>query len=383
MDFTLTAEHRELRTTLRDFFEQHASVETIAQLDREERFPEEIYAGMAALGLTGLCIPSEYGGNPADEISVCIVVEEVARASGSVEYAYVPTALFCAKGIAHYGTEAQKRAILPEVAAGRRRMAIGLSEPDAGSDLTRLSTRAHRDGTDFVLRGQKIFTTGADTADDILTLVRTDPNGPIHGGTSVLLVPRDASGLTVQPLRKLAGQATHTCEVFFDNVRVPQDALVGGLNKGLEVVFGLLDADRVYVGAMGCGIAQGVLDLATRYADDRVQFGQPIIEHQAVGHPLADIAVEVEMARLLVWRAAWAIEQGEPTTTLAAMAKIAGSEVGTRAAGRGMQVLGGYSYMVEYGMERYWREAKLNEIAGGTNQILRNMIVKHLRSTSR
>ncbi len=379
MDFTLTEEQEELRKTLRAFFEREAPTDVIARHDREERFPAEIYAKMAELGLCGVAIPEEYGGSAADEISLCIIVEEIARAGATIGYAYVPTATFCARGITRFGTEEQKRQLLPEIAAGRMRLAMGLSEPDAGSDLAHLSTRAWREGDDFVIRGQKIFTTGADTADYIFTFVRTDPDAPAHKGLSVLLVPREAEGVTVRPLPKLAGQGTHTCEVFLDDVHVPAGNLVGELNGGIRIIFSLLDAERIYVGAQGCGIGQGALDAATRYAQEREQFGVPIIEHQAVGHMLADMAMDVETARLITWRAAWKLEHGLPCSKDASMAKVVGSEAGTRCAARGMQVLGGYSYMVEYGMERYWRETKLNEIAGGTNQIQRNIIVKHLR----
>ncbi len=379
LDFSLTAEQEELRRTLRSFFEREAPIEVIAAHDREERFPSEIYAKMAELGLCGVAIPEEYGGSEADQISICIIVEEVTRAGASLGYAYIPTATFCAKGVTKFGTEEQKAALLPEIAAGRMRMAMGLSEPEAGSDLAHLSTRAHREGDDFVVRGQKIFTTGADTADYIFTFVRTDPEASAHHGLSVLLIPREAEGVTVRPLPKLAGQGTHTCEVFLDDVRVSADNLVGTLNEGIRIIFSLLDAERIFVGAQGCGIGQGTLDLASKYSVEREQFGKPIIEHQAVGHMLADMAIDVEMARLLTWRAAWKMEQGLPCSMDASMAKVAGSEAGTRCALKGMQVLGGYSYMVEYGMERFYRETKLHEIAGGTNQIQRNIIAGHLQ----
>ena len=378
MDFALSAEQEELRRTLRDFFERETPTHVVARYDREEAFPEDIWERMAELGLCGVAIDEEYGGNPLDEISICLIAEEMSRASAALIYAYIPTATFGARGIARWGTEEQRRRILPEVAAGRMRLAQGLSEPDVGSDLTHLSTRAIRDGDDFVVRGQKIFCTGADRAGYILTFVRTDPERRDHSGLSVLLVPGNAPGVTVRPLPKLAGQATHTCEVFLDDVRVPATDLVGPLGGGARIIFSLLDAERIYVGAQGCGLAQGALDLALSHARKRVQFGVPIVEHQAVGHMLADMALDVEQARLIVWRAAWKLDQGLTASMDASLAKIAGSECGTRCALRGMQVLGGYSYMIEYGMERYLRECKLWEIAGGTNQIQRNIIARHL-----
>ncbi|WP_433496589.1 acyl-CoA dehydrogenase family protein [Sphaerimonospora sp. CA-214678] len=378
MDFTISGEHQQFRRTLREFFEAEAPVDVVARFDREEEFNSELYRKAAELGLCGMAFGEEYGGSAADQISICIAVEEIARASAALAYAWLPTATFCAKGVYHFGTEEQKKEILPQVAAGTMRMAMGLTEPEAGSDLTHLSTRAVRDGDDFVITGQKVFTTGADTADYIFAFVRTDPDAPASRGMSVLLVPRDAEGLTVRPLRKLAGQATHTCEVFLHDVRVPKENLVGELGDGASIIFQLLDAERIYVGAEGTGLGQGALDMALKYAKERVQFGKPIIEHQAVGHMLADMAMDVQTARLITWQAAWLLEQGLDCRLEASMAKVYGSEAGTRCAARGMQILGGYSYMVEYGMERYWRETKLYEIAGGTNQIMRNVIARQL-----
>ena len=192
MDFTLSAEHQELRRTLREFFTREAPLEEVNRFDQEEEFNTELYRKAAEIGLCGLAFGEEYGGSDADQISICIAVEEVARASAALAYAWLPTATFCAKGIARFGTDEQKKEILPKVAAGTVRMAMGLTEPDAGSDLAHLSTRAVRDGSDFVVTGQKVFTTGADTADYIFAFVRTDPDASPSRGLSVLLIPRQA-----------------------------------------------------------------------------------------------------------------------------------------------------------------------------------------------
>ena len=380
MDFTIADEHEELRRTLRAFFEKEAPTHVIAELDREERYPTEIYAKLATMGLCGITIDEEYGGSKADEISMCIVAEEMARASAALIYTFIPTVTFCAKGIQAFGTDEQKRTLLPEVAAGRMRFAMGLSEPDSGSDLGSLATRATRDGDDFIVHGQKIFTTGADTAEYIFSFVRTEPGSIGAKGVSVLLIPRTADGVQVRTLRKLAGQGTHTCEVFFDDVRVPVENLVGELHQGARIIFQLLDGERIIIGAQACGVGQAALDMALRHASERRQFGQPIADFQAVGHMLADMAMDVEAARLLTYRAAWKLENGLPASMDASMAKVVGSEMATRCVNRGMQILGGYSYMVEYGMERLYREVKLQEIVGGTNQIQRNIILRHLRS---
>ncbi len=378
MDFELSDEHVALRQSLRTFFEREAPLDVVSRHDRDEEFDNDLYRKAAEIGLCGLAFDERYGGSDADQISICISVEEVARASAALAYAWLPTATFCAKGLARFGTDEQKEAILPRVATGQVRMAMGLTEPNAGSDLTHLASRAVRDGEEFIVNGQKVFTTGADTADYIFAFVRTDPEAPASRGLSVLLIPRETEGVTVRPLRKLAGQATHTCEVFLDDVRVPGENLVGELGQGSRIIFDLMNGERIYVGAEGTGLGQGALDMALAYAQQREQFGRPIIEHQAVAHMLADMAIDVETSRLITYSAAWKLDQGMECSLEASMAKVYGSEAGTRCANRGMQILGGYSYMVEYGMERYWRETKLYEIAGGTNQIMRNIIAREL-----
>jgi alkylation response protein AidB-like acyl-CoA dehydrogenase len=377
-DQGLDDEQREVQRTLRSFFEREAPPARIAELDANETYPSEILDGMAGLGLWGIAIDEAHGGSYADAVTRCIAVEEIQRAGASLAYAYVPTALFCAEALGQFGTPEQREAHLPALAAGRLRMAMALSEPDCGSDLMGLATRAIPDGDDLLIRGQKIFITGADAADLILTLVRTTPEVAPRRALTFVLIPRHAAGVTVQPLRKMAGQATHTCEVFLDDVRVPRSAIVGDVDDGARIVMDLMDADRVYTAAQSLGTAQGAYDLALRYARERRQFGTEIIHHQAVGHMLADMAMRLTSARLLTRLAADRLDQGLPCRSEAAMAKIAASEAATFCATNGMQVLGGYSYMVEYGMERYYREAKIQEIFGGTNQILRNVIVREL-----
>lgn len=380
MDFALSDEHSDLQRMLRSFFEREAPNHVINELDRTETYPGELYGKMADLGLCAMTIPEEYGGNPADELSNCIVAEEMSRAGACLVYAYIPTVTGVAVSLLHSGTEEQRRQHLPEIAAGRTRFALAFSEPQAGSDLSHLKTRARRDGGDWIVNGQKVFTTGADTAEFLFAFVRTDPAAEGHRGLSVFIIPTATPGITVRALRKLAGQGTHTCEVFLDDVRVPQDALVGELNHGARVTYGMLDGERISGGAQACGIAQGAYDVAFAHALDREQFGQPIADFQAIGHMLVDMHTEIEMARLLVHRAAWKKQNGIPCATDGSMAKVAASAMSIRVVQKAMQVLGGYSYMVEYPLERYWREVKLNEISGGTSQIQRNIVLKSLRA---
>jgi len=379
MEFTLSDEHVALRETLRRFFAKESPTDVVHELDRTETFPTETYRKMADLGLCGMTIPEEFGGTPLDEIGKCIVVEEITRAAGHLGYAFMPGIGFCAKGINRFGTPEQKQYYLPGIADGSIRFAMALTEPDSGSDLGSLRTSGKRTATGWVVNGQKVFSTGADSADFLFTLIRTDPDAKGSRGLTAVVIPRTAPGVTVRPLRKLAAQAVHTCEIFLDDVEVPDDAVIGEPSGGAGIVFSLLDAERILVGAQGCGIAQGVLDVSLRHATERRQFKQAIIDFQAVGHMIADMAMDVEAARLVVYNAAWRLESGLSVAKEAAMAKVIGSEAGTRCALRGMQVLGGYSYMVEYPMERWFRESKLYEIAGGSNQILRNVLVTQLK----
>lgn len=378
MDFELHEHHIDFQRTLRQFFSREAPTQLVTEWDKREEYPSTLLEKMAQLGLFGLCVSQQNGGAGADSISVALACEEMQRAGGCIASAVTPTATYCAPAIERYGSDEQRRDLLPEVAAGRVRMAIGLSEPDTGSDLSRLQTRARQVvGGDFLVRGQKIWVTGADKANYILALVRTgDTQG--YEGLSLLLLPCNDAHLITRKIPKMASQGTPSCEVYIDDLRVPGDHLVGELHQGGRLALALLDDERVFAAAQSVGMAQGAFDIAHGYAYQRVQFGRPIAQHQAIGHLLADMATDVEMARLLTYRTAWKRDAGLAYTVDAAMAKLAASQIATSVANRGMQILGSYSYSTEYPMERYFRETKLFEIAGGTSQMLRNIIVKRL-----
>lgn len=378
MDFELDEHHTDLRQTLRQFFLREAPTERVTEWDKEEQYPAELLDKLARLGLFGLCVSPENGGTGADSISVAIACEEMQRAGGCIASAVTPTATYCAPAIERYGSDEQRRNLLPKVAAGGLRMAIGLSEPDTGSDLSRLQTRARQvAGGDFLVTGQKIWVTGADRAEYILGLVRTGDAGG-YEGLSLLLLPCADPHLVTRKIPKLASQGTPSCEVYLDELRVPGDHLVGDLHQGGRLALALLDDERVFAAAQSVGMAQGAFDVAHAYAYQRVQFGKPIAQHQAIGHLLADMATDVEMARWMAYRAAWKRDAGLPYTLDASMAKLACSQIATATANRGMQIMGSYSYSTAYPMERYFRETKLFEIAGGTSQMLRNVIVKRL-----
>lgn len=376
----LASHHVELRDTLRHYLEEHAPVDVVSRHDAEGTYPEDIVAGLAELGVCGLTIGEEYGGGAADGVSVAIACEEMQRAGGCIASAITPTMTFCAPGIERYGTPEQKDWLLPGLATGKIKMAIGLSEPDAGSDLSTVTMRAEpRDGG-FVVSGTKVWCTGAGQADYVFALVRTDRTATGYDGLSIILLPTADERLSVRKIGKLASQGTASCEVVADRLWVPRDHIVGEVGQGGRLMLSLLDSERVFAAAQCVGMAQGAFDLALTYAQQREQFGRPIIEHQAIGHMLADMATHVAMARLLAYSAAAKADAGGEYALDAALAKLGCSEVGTTVVQWGMQVLGSYSYSVEYPMERYYRESKLFEIAGGTNQILRDVITKRLRT---
>lgn len=370
--------HHDLRATLRSYLERDAPNDVVNRYDAEARFPAEIIGGLADLGVFGATLPEDVGGSGVDSVSIAVIAEEIQRAGSCIASAVTPSLTFCGPGIDHYGTDEQRRTLLPRMASGELRMAIGLTEPDAASDLSRVATRAVRGDGGFVVTGTKVWCTGALDAGYVMALVRTTLGATGYEGMSFLLIPTDAEGVEIRKIPKMAGQGTASCEVFCDEVWVPEENLIGDLHGGKRILWSLLDSERVYVAAQTVGIAQGAYDFALTYAQERQQFGRPIIEHQAIGHRLADMATKLAMSRLLAYTACARADRGEPYSLDAVLAKVACSEAATRIVELAMEVLGAYSYSVEYPIERYYREAKLFEIAGGTNQILRNVIVKHL-----
>lgn len=379
MDFELSTEHQALRDTVRALLDRLATDRAVAEWDASETFPADLYRRLAAVGICGLTVEERYGGSGRDYVAVCVVVAELARVSAALTWSYLTTVSVAASAIARFGSQEQRDVILPGIVAGHLRLAIALTEPEAGSDLGALTTSATRADDGWRVTGQKVFTTGADSSELLLTLVRTDRARRMNGALTFVLIDPSSPGVQIRALPKMAGQAIHTCEVFLDDVAVSDSDVVGSVGGGAEILMAALDSERVATAAMGLGVAEGSLAKALAYAEQRQQFGVAIIDHQAVGHLLADMVIDADTARLLTYRAAALLQEGRPCSREAAVAKVAASEIGTRCANRGMQVLGGYSYMTEYGMERYWREAKLYEIAAGTNQILRDAIVGHLR----
>ncbi|WP_169980573.1 acyl-CoA dehydrogenase family protein [Microbispora sp. H10836] len=377
MDFELNEDQRLFRQTLREFVDKEI-VPVAPEWERTGRYPAEIVERFAQLGLFGITIPEEYGGLDLDRVSFALVFEEIARGWMGVAGVLGSHSL-SAWMIAKYGTEEQRRHYLPDLATGARRTGIALTEPGAGTDLQGIATRAVRDGDHYVVTGTKTWITNARHADPLPVLVKTSIETPAHRGMSVLLVDAGSEGLTVsRDLPKLGYKGTETCEVVLDGVRVPASRLLGGVEgRGMQQVLSALELGRLNIAARAVGVAQCAYDAALGYARERHAFGQPIAGFQAIQLKLADMATEIQAARLMTYWAATRSAAG-PVRSEAAMAKYFASEVALRATMEAMRVHGGYGYSQEFVVERLYRDAPLMAIGEGTNDVQRLIIAKAL-----
>jgi alkylation response protein AidB-like acyl-CoA dehydrogenase len=379
MDFRFTEEQEAFRQTIRKFIERETSRELDRQLEEEGRFPFELAEKMAETGLLGLPFPEQYGGVGGTVMDFVIAAEELAYGSEAACGLFLGPVFFAGEQIYLNGSEEQKKKYLPQIARGKLRGAFALTEPDAGSDASAITTGAVPDGDDYVINGQKTMISGADIADLIMTCTKTDKECRRYEGITIFIVPGKAEGLTVRKMKKLGNNILSTCELFFDNVRVPKENILGGpegLNQGWMHMINNLDVERIMIAALYTAIAQRAYDDALAYAKERKQFGKPISQYQMIQQLLADMLVEIRASRLLTYHAAWLKEQGEFCSTEASIAKIHATEAARKVTIDGMQVLGGYGYMMEYDMQRYVRNALLGTIGGGTNQIQRLIIAK-------
>lgn len=380
MDFELSDEQRAFRETLRAFVDKEIMPVAI-EWERSGRYPTEIVDKMKAMGLFGLTVPEEYGGFGADMVSFALVFEEIARGWMGVAGTIGSHSLACWM-IARHGTEEQKSRHLADLATGARRTGIALTEPGAGTDLQGIQTRAVRDGDHYVVTGTKTWITNARHADPLPVLVKTSVTEPAHKGMSVLLVDPAAEGFGVsRDLPKLGYKGTETCEVVLDGVRVPVDALLGGVEgRGMQQVLGGLEIGRINIAARAVGVAQAAYDAAIGYARERNAFGQPIADFQAVQLKLADMATEIQAARLLTYWAASQADSGKRVDMEAGMAKYFASEVALKASLESMRIHGGYGYSQEFVVERLYRDAPLMAIGEGTNDVQRLVIARSLVS---
>ncbi len=379
MDFTLSEEQELYRQSLRAFVERDI-MPVAREWEQAGRYPTEIVETMKQMGLFGLTVPEEYGGLNADAVSFALTFEEISRGWMGVAGTIGSHSLACWM-IANHGTEEQKLRYLPRLATGELRTGIGLTEPGAGSDLQGIETRAVRDGDSYVINGSKTWITNARHAGMIPLIVKTDPKAdPRHRGMSVLLVDTDTTGFTVsKDIHKLGYNGTESCEILLEDVRVPAENLLGGVEgRGLQQVLSGLETGRINIAARAVGIAQISYERAFTYSQEREAFGQQISQFQAIQLKLADMATEIQAARLLTYWSAAKMDRGERADMESGMAKLFASEVAIKASLEAMRIHGGYGYSKEFEVERYYRDAPLMAIGEGTNDILRTVIAKAL-----
>src|SRR5699024_5423066 len=362
MDFSLTKEQTMIRNMVRDFAESVIGPRTI-EIDKEAKFPTDIFKQMGELGLMGIPFPEEYGGSGGDTLSYAIAAEEIARVCGSTGLSYAAAVSLGASPIYYFGTKEQKEKYLKPLAEGKELGSFGLTEPNAGSDAGGTKTTAVKEGDDFVINGEKCFITNASFAEIIIVTAITGKDERGKNIISAIIVPTDSEGVTItSDYDKMGVRGSDTAEIVLEDVRVPQANLLGDEKKGFNQFLYTLDGGRISIASLGLGIAQASLEKALNYAKERKQFKKPIADFQAIQFKLADIAMEVELARNMVYKAAWLKDQGKPFTKESAYAKLFATETATRAANQAIQIHGGYGYMREYEVERYLRDAKLLEI---------------------
>lgn len=377
MDFELNEQQQMARDLAREFAARELAP-IAAEIDRTGEFPWNTIKKAAGLGMLGLPIPEEYGGAGFDNVSYALVIEELGRACGSTALTIAAHTALVAYPIFLFGTEEQKQKYLVPLAQGETLGAFGLTEPEAGSDAGATRTRAELRGDEWVINGSKTFITSGSVAGVIVITARTD-DGDGTAGISNLIVEAETPGFRAgQPLEKMGLHGSVTTELFFEDCHVPAANLLGKRGQGFKQFLTALDGGRVGIGALSVGIAQGALDYALEYAKTRIQFGRPIAELQAIQFMLAEMATQIDAARLLVWRAAYRKDQGLPFSKEAAMAKMFASEIGERVCHQAIQVLGGYGYIREHPVERMYRDIRLLEIGEGTSQIQRMVVARHL-----
>jgi len=372
MDFELTEEQKILQSTVRSFAENELAP-VADELDQKEEFPWENFKGLAKLGLTGMILPVEYGGSDSGELSANIAFEEIASACASTAHILDSHLVLCASPIYHFGNEEQRQQFLPPLAKGEKVGSYGLTEPGAGSDVSKLQLKAIRDGSDYILNGQKTFISNGEVCETAIVFASIPELEP--RGITAFVVEMGMPGFSKgKKFKKLGMRAATTAELFFEDCRVPAANRIGEEGKGLRIALSTLDRGRIGIASQAVGIARAVLRKCAQYSKERIQYGATIAKNQAVSFRLADIATEIEAARYLYYKAAYLADKGERFTTNAAMAKVYSSELAMKAATLGIQIFGGYGYMMEYPMQRYFREAKLTEIYEGTSEVQRIVI---------
>lgn len=379
MDFNLSEEHKMIRSTVRDFAERE--IRPVArELDEKAEFSYDLTKKMGQLGLFGIYLPQEYGGHGMDYLSYIIAVEEIARVDGSQAATLAAHNSLGIGPLYYYGTEEQKRKYLPQLCTGEKLWAFGLTEPDAGSDSRGSKTNARLENEEWVINGSKIFITNG-SADNSIGATVQAVTGMADGKKefTTIIVERDTPGFTRQTMHgKMMWRASDTAQLFFDDCRVPAANTLGQRGQGSKIMLSTLDAGRLSIAAMGLGCAQGAYELALNYAKERRQFGQAIANFQVISFKLADMALKIELARNLLYKACWLKDTKQPFAKESAMAKLYCSEIAKEVADEAVQIHGGYGLMKDYEIERFYRDQRLLQIGEGTSEIQRMVIARNI-----
>jgi alkylation response protein AidB-like acyl-CoA dehydrogenase len=382
MDFGFTEEQKLLKDSMREFVNKEIKGEYARDLDEDPSkmfIDEAMWQKIKDLGIFAASVPEEYGGLGGSFMDDVIIAEEFARGSVAVAMSFGATTGFGARTILFSGNEEQKKYFLPKIAQGEIKFCMAVTEPGGGTDiLGALKTIARRDGDDFIVNGQKIFITNAHKADYLLTLVKTDETASKKAKSlSLFLIPvRDNSGIEIVPLKKFTIKGASACEIFFDNATVPAKNMLGELHNGWYELLKTLNHERIMVAALTNGIGQAALEDMVDYAKKREAFGRPIGQYQAIQHKIADTALELELAKLITYKATWLLETGKPCHIEAAMAKMFSSEMAFKASARGLDVLAGYGVTLDYDMQRYFRDSRQCTFSPISNEMVRNFIAE-------
>ncbi len=376
LNFDLGEQKELLRQGIQKLVDRECPAEYVREMDEKEEFPRHVWDKLAEAGYLGIPIDPEYGGTGGDILDMVIVVEEMAKKSASIALTFMMSSCFGAKALAFAGNTEQKQEFLPRLARGEAMFAISVTEPDGGTDvLNVMKTTARAEGDDFIINGSKVWTTCAHLADYMVVYARTDPQAAKKTqGITIFLVDPKTAGIEIRKINKLGIRATSSFEVFYNDVRVPRSSILGRQDYGFYDLLPMLNNERILVAAICLGLAQAAFNDALEYAKQRQAFGRPIGQFQALQHELARTRTDIELATLITYKAAWLQSLGRECGTAANMAKFVAANAACQAADRGMQVLGGYCYSMEFDMQRYWRDSRLYRIAPITDEMVLNFI---------
>ena len=376
-DFGFTPEQKMMRESLLKLARTELPEEKIRIMDEEGGWPKQAYDAMARDGWLGLIYPEEYGGLNGTYKDLAVLLETLSYHYACLGTTYMTSPIYAGLQLLHNGSEYLKRNYMHPMIEGKNYMAFALTEPQTGSDAAAIKTHAVKKGGDYVLSGQKWFITSAHMADYLVVVAKTDREAmPVHNGFSLFLVDAKAHGVSMLPIRTMGRHTTHTNQIYFDEVRLPADRLIGEENKGWKTLMRGLNLERMAIAACGAGNAQHAIDIAVDYAKERVQFGVPISSHQVIQHKLADMRIKAELARLVTFRTAEMLDAGEDTRMETAIAKIVATDCDFETANIGIQVMGGAGYSMEHDMQRLFRDSRLGPLGGGSNEIQRNIMAK-------